>query len=384
MSAEFTVPPGVDEPVQPPARKPAQRPRLALLTTVPFWFRRGGSHARITTLMQGLARHTQLTLVLPVTPDAAAQATLRQLLPAVRLHSLALPAQGSMADALAAFANFFREHPQDACVFEYLDLGWLRAAVPPGVLTLVDTHDVVSRRDADLVALGERLDRPVLSAEQERRQLLDFDCVLAICQPDADVFTQWLGPDRVLLVPHSHAACAWPAQPQGRRLLFVGSHYTPNREALRWFLSEVWPLLGDLGFSLDVVGTVGKAWGPPVPAGVLMHGPQEDLAAFYARADICINPVRHGSGLKIKTIEALAHGKALVSTSHGSRGLEAHAGKAFWVADDAASFAQALRHLVHQPESAHALSEAALGLVEGEFSEAACLAPLRALLQARC
>jgi hypothetical protein len=220
MSAEFTVWPGVDEMVQVRAEKPARQPRLTVLTSVPFWFQRGGSHARITKLTQCLARYTELSLVLPVTPDAAAQAALRQLLPAARLHSLALPAQGSMADAVATFAQFFHEHAQDACIFEYLNLGWLRAAVPPGVLTLVDTHDVVSRRDADLVLLGERLDHPVLSAEQERRQLLDFDHALAICQPDADVFTQWLGPDRAPAWPPT-TFCRQPLHAQSRGLALV-------------------------------------------------------------------------------------------------------------------------------------------------------------------
>jgi glycosyltransferase involved in cell wall biosynthesis len=129
-----------------------------------------------------------------------------------------------------------------------------------------------------------------------------------------------------------------------------------------------------------VVGTVSKTWGPPAPAGVLMHGPQTDLAAFYARADVCINPVRHGSGLKIKTIEALAHGKALVSTSHGSRGLEAHAGAAYLVANDPGDFAQAVLNLVQQPALAEGLRQAALAVVEQEFNETTCLSPLLALL----
>lgn len=374
MSADATAQPG------------ATRPRVSVLTTVPFWLQRGGSQARIATLTQGLARHTELTVVLPVAPDAAAQQALRQLLPQVHWHSLDLPPNGHMRDALAALAAFFATRPQDACIFEYLSLGWLRAAVPAGVLALVDTHDVVSRRDADLLALGERLDRPLLSAEQERRELLAFDHVLAICQPDADVFTQWLGAERVLLLPHAHPVCALPPREAGRCVLFVGSHYRPNVEALRWFVEDVWPLVQGQGLVLEVVGTVGQAWqrsAGVVPAGVHLLGPQADLRAAYARADVCINPVRHGSGLKIKTVEALAHGKPLVSTSHGGRGLEAHAGEAFWVADDAASFAQALRVLVQQPDSARALGQAALALAAHQFSEAACLAPLLRLLRQR-
>jgi len=55
-----------------------------------------------------------------------------------------------------------------------------------------------------------------------------------------------------------------------------------------------------------------------------------------------INPIRFGAGLKIKNVEALAHGLPLVTTTHGSRGIEAGVNNAFLYGDEAGEFIQAM------------------------------------------
>jgi len=107
-----------------------------------------------------------------------------------------------------------------------------------------------------------------------------------------------------------------------------------------------------------------------------------DLGAAYAAADLCINPVRLGGGLKIKTVEALAHGRPLVTTSHGARSLEADAGRAFVVADDSPALVAAVHRLVDRPDEAAALSQAALALAQRRFGDDACYGPLLQALNA--
>jgi len=367
------------------------RPRVALLTQVNFWRAGAGHRARILALVRALSSDIELTVVWPLDLPVEEEAALQAAAPGVALHRLSLAPQGAQDDALAALAAFFAARPQHACIFEYLDLHWLRAAVPAGVLSLVDTHDVVSERDAALVAAGVKLNRSVLSAQQERQRLATFHGVLAISLADAEVFQQWLGPSRVLLVPHAHIAPSdapqmLPMRTPLRRLLFVGSEYAPNVQGLAWFLETVWPTVAAQGASLDVVGGVGPALGLgqglglPTSDAVRVHGFVADLQAAYAHADICINPVQIGSGLKVKTVEALAHGRPLVTTSHGARGLQAHAGRAFLVADTPAEFGAALCRLMKQPEEATRLSQAALALTAQALSADACYGPLRQLL----
>lgn len=356
------------------------RPAVAMLTTVDFWRPGSGHRARILALVRYLSQHVHLTLVSPVALDAKALAHIECLAPAVQVHALALPQRGSMRDALLALAAFFRARPQRACIVQFLQLAWLRQAVPPGVLTLLDTHAVASDHDAALQSIGALPAGPTLSAEQEKQQLLPFDRVIAICQPDADTYTRWLGAARVLLAPHAQAVHRSALRHPIQQLLMVAGDYAPNHDGLRWFLAEVWPRLAGHGLVLNVVGAVGPALGLQATAQVRVHGVVDDLAAAYAAADLCINPVRQGGGLKIKTVEALAHGRPLVATSHAVRSLEAHTGRAFLVADDAEAFASAVLRLVNDAAAAAQLAQAGAELAARHFGEEACYGPLREYL----
>ena len=141
------------------------------------------------------------------------------------------------------------------------------------------------------------------------------------------------------------------------------------------------PRLAGRGLTLHIVGEVGPALGLQSGAGVVVHGRADDLESHYAAADLCINPVRHGGGLKIKTVEALAHGRPLVATSHGVRSLESHAGEAFLVADDGAAFAAAIERLIDDSDEAARLAQAGAALAAARFGADACYGPLVRYLQ---
>lgn len=351
--------------------------RVTLVTEVDFWNGGAGHRARILALVRYLATRLQLTVVMPTPIPEAQRARCLQACPGLDLRNLNLPAQVPMRQALTAFHQFLVAEPMQACIIEYLHLGWLRAAVPRGVLTLVDTHDVVSQRDADFVRTGRQTPWPMTSEAQERARLDAFDRVIAISAPDAALFSRWLGAQRVLLAPHAHAVCPLPVRETASRVLFIGSAYLPNVDGLAWLLREVWPLVQTAGARLDVVGAAGASLAKlDMPADVQLHGPVADLHAAYVRADLCVNPVRYGSGLKIKSVEALAHGRPLVCTSHAARGLGDSAEPAFLTADDAIGFAAAIDALLSDAARRRALCAAGLDLVARHFNEDTCYGPL--------
>jgi glycosyltransferase involved in cell wall biosynthesis len=367
--------------MNPPGVPGGRPPGVALLTTVDFWNPGSGHRARILSLARYLARHVELTVVFPVRLDPASRAAAAAAVPGARWHELALPQKGSMRDALLALAGFFRARPQRACIVEFLHLTWMRPAIPKGVLTLVDTHAVAHQHDADLQRITASASQPVMSIAQEQQALSHFDRVIAIAAPDAQVYADWLGHERVVLAPHAHPIRPLPLRAGVRDLLLVAGDYPPNHEGLRWFLDSVWPGLASAGLHLHVVGSVGPAMRLASGEQVHVHGVVPDLVATYAAADLCINPVRLGGGLKIKTIEALAHGRPFVSTSHGVRGLEDEAGQAFLVADTAEDFAHAVLRLVASPGEAARLAQAGLALAERRFGEDACYGPLLRVLR---
>jgi len=82
--------------------------------------------------------------------------------------------------------------------------------------------------------------------------------------------------------------------------------------------------------------------------------------------------LRAGSGLKIKLIEALGHGKAIVATSVTLQGVEAETSVAVAVADDPPAFAAAVLRFLSDPNLRVTYGEAALNVARGNFSSEAC------------
>jgi glycosyltransferase involved in cell wall biosynthesis len=178
-----------------------------------------------------------------------------------------------------------------------------------------------------------------------------------------------------------------PTVPPGRRTaLFVGAvDYGPNKAALRWFLDEVWPqvlrrvpearfLAVGRGLSAAHPRQTGE------PDGVEFHSDVASVDPFYERADVCVVPLLSGGGTKIKLVEALSRGRAVVTTSLGLEGLEEHR-SVLRVADGADAFAGALAELFENPDQAAELGRSAADVARS-FSWESAMTPLRDMLLA--
>ena len=148
------------------------------------------------------------------------------------------------------------------------------------------------------------------------------------------------------LVPNT---VALPPSPQRRVtrpvVLFVGNcagdERTPNVDAVRYFLADVWPAVRqavpDAEFHL--VGATGEPARRAVAAapGAVLRGFVDDLAATYAEAAVSVAPIRFGTGTRIKILESFAHACPVVATAIGAEGIAAVPGReiemAVWPAD---------------------------------------------------
>jgi glycosyltransferase involved in cell wall biosynthesis len=104
-----------------------------------------------------------------------------------------------------------------------------------------------------------------------------------------------------------------------------------------------------------------------------------DLAPLYARAGVFVNPMRGGGGTRLKMLEAMAAGKAVVSTTIGAEGLTLTPGRDVVVADRPEAFAAAVQSLLVDRAEAERLGRAARALVEARYRWEVCLAPLEGL-----
>jgi glycosyltransferase involved in cell wall biosynthesis len=136
------------------------------------------------------------------------------------------------------------------------------------------------------------------------------------------------------------------------RVVFVGPTYShPNRDAVEFFLREIWPRIGaaDAATSLQLIGRsapVDRARYDAEP-GVQVLGQVPDIRPALTQARCVVVPIRIGGGTRIKILDAWALGKAVVSTSIGCEGLDAVDGENILIRDTPAAFARAVLDVLH-------------------------------------
>jgi len=279
----------------------------------------------------------------------------------------------------AAIQKLAREQHFDVVIVEYVFYSKALRYFPRAV-KVIDTHDVYTDRAEKMAARNIKSHYWSLSREQEAAGLTRADVILAIQKHEAVFFdTLTDNKKRVMVVGHTVALHPLPNPDSGAQtLLFVGTRYAANVDGARHFIDCVLPLVRKRfpGVRLLVAGTVCEALSTDSP-GVELLGVVKNLDDAYARAAIVVNPVLAGTGLKTKTVEALGHGKPLVTTSCGAEGIEDVAGSAFLMADDPAGMATHIVGLLESPSRSAALAESALLFAE-EWN-AAQIASLRSL-----
>ena len=293
----------------------------------------------------------------------------------------AVTAPWTKADQL--FVTTHARANADVVIADYMFLA--RAfpyVVRPESPTAIVMHDLFHARAVGFAATGDRDSVANISRESELALLGKASAVIAIQAAEAS-FVQHALPDRaVILAPMAARPAETPQPGLADRLLFVGSNTAPNVHGLRWFLDDVWPELRAArpDLRLDIAGSVAAAFSRPAPAGVVFHGLVDDLAALYDAAGVVISPLLHGSGLKIKLIEAMARGKAVVATGVTLQGVEESVGNAVTQADNAPAFIRAILDLITIEEARAALAARALDTARVHFSPEACYHSFRGWL----
>ena len=154
--------------------------------------------------------------------------------------------------------------------------------------------------------------------------------------------------------------------PLGHRpqtILFVGYFaHEPNADAARWLALEIFPLIRETHRDAQLV-LVGGA--PPAevsglePQGVATAGAVADVSEHLDAAAVVVAPIRIGGGVRVKVLEALGAGKAVVATSLAAEGIDAPAGEAIVLADSAEGFAAAVAGLLGDDERRKRVASAA-------------------------
>jgi hypothetical protein len=205
---------------------------------------------------------------------------------------------------------------------EYIWMSRVLPLVPGDPLRVIDTIDVFSTKREKVLQFG--IDDLHVEPREEARRLRDADLILAI-QDDERRELQRLAPGkRVVTTGVDFDVVDDGGVPSGRRVLYVGSDNPMNRKGLLDFLRFAWRPIRERvpDAELILAGRIAEVLPADTP-GVIRLGLVADLAPLYAQARVVINPAVAGTGLKIKTLEALCRLRPIVTWPNGTDGLPA-------------------------------------------------------------
>jgi len=287
-------------------------------------------------------------LGLPPAEDIATRILGRSLTPAVLNYWQRYP---SGLDAfIAQLADRF---PLKALIVEYIWLYPAAVKLNRRIPRLLDTHDIQHKRVEEFASRG--LAFPLrISREREADIFKDFDSVIAIQSEEAALIKS-MCPDLKVLTTGSSGSYGRSSadEPVTGRVFYIGGYNGANNDGLGRFLKSIWPMIyaESPNAHLHVCGNVYRAFAGERFERVKFLKHMEDPEREYREASVVINPSWIGTGLKIKSIEALARGKPLVTTAKGVEGLPDDVSRAALVCNGDKEFGAQVARLLRDPET---------------------------------
>lgn len=205
----------------------------------------------------------------------------------------------------------------DVCIINYYYLSRLfeQIRIPKKAIA---THDCIAYKQ-----LKTGMPTLCITADTEAKAMQRCPHIFALQEQEADYF-QMLSPcSKVynLYGKYEHHAQALVGN---HKMVFLSGNNIFNQNGIRWFLREVFPDIRKAVPDAEVLigGSICKIIKDLDNIdGVKLLGGVDDPAEFYAQADIAINPVYQGTGLKIKTFEAISYDKVTLVHPHSMAGV---------------------------------------------------------------
>lgn len=294
-----------------------------------------------------------------------------------------------------AFSGALKAAKFDAVHVNYL------SATPGNIgdfdgLKLVDLHDVISdrfdvRADKNLPPLARDVAK-YWHRKSETALIASFDRAIAIAEEDRRelLFSEEFPPEKIVTLPAFFSADRRPGVSSERRtILFVGGTAHANVEGILWYLRNVHRQIVEkvADCELLLVGAVADSAAVKAEVGrqrlrsVQLVGHVPDLANWYGRAAVVIAPILSGTGMKIKTAEALWAGKAIVGTRAAFRGIKARHEKDALIVSEPAEFAEAVISLLTDADLRKKMEDGAQLLYAEQHSFSAAKCVIGALLE---
>jgi glycosyltransferase involved in cell wall biosynthesis len=244
----------------------------------------------------------------------------------------------------------------DVAVCDFLDaaVNFPISRAVPSVLFQHNVESEIWRRHAETETNPAR--KPIYGMEfrkmlaYEKVAVETFPHVIAVSEHDKKLMSAWIDPSRVTVVPTGVDLRQYKPDFSDREVapvvVFIGAmDWEPNIDAVEFFCKEVWPsvLAKVPQAKFRIVGRNPDRRVQKFASGSIeVTGRVPAVIDHLHEAAVVIVPLRIGGGTRLKIYEAMAAGKAVVSTSVGAEGLDVHHGRDIILADDPKTFAEAV------------------------------------------
>lgn len=250
-------------------------------------------------------------------------------------------------------------------------------------IKVIDTHDFFSEHTANYIRHGLR---PWItcSSEEEKGLLEKADVIIAIQQNEQRKFQELLPGKRVICIPHlgEIVRASTGELPVKPTIGFVGSAHAGNFGILK-FIRHCWPFIRqeEPSSTLVVAGSVGNLVTKSEDEHIQVRSYVADISSFYHSLTMVICPIQMGTGLKIKLVEALLHGKAVVATPTAVEGLPETGIAPYAVANEWQEFSQKILQLMRDATYRQHIEANALVYGEENFSFQAGIEKIKAIAE---
>lgn len=207
----------------------------------------------------------------------------------------------------------------------------------------------------------------------ELQTINEVDGIAAISQEDTKRFTDLKCEVPMITIPFGinldqyHPQEKQPKRPL--RFFHIGAmNWEPNKEGINWFIDSIWPKVQQQPLTFHMAGRFMPNYLSDLHSDqFLVYGEVDSVQDFMNQNDVMIVPLLSGSGIRIKIIEAMAMGKAVISTSVGAEGINYTDRKDIIIANSEEEIAAAMIELSQHPEKIPAIGENARKLIQDQY-----------------
>lgn len=282
-------------------------------------------------------------------------------LPQAAPYAVSRFASAKVRDRLS---HLISQNRPDVAICDFLDaaVNFPRRLTVPSVLFQHNVESEIWRRHSETTT--NPLKRQMFKLEfarmlrYERATVAKFDRVIAVSEHDRSLMSRWVTPARIDVVPTGVDLSQFQASGSSDQLsplvLFVGAmDWEPNIDAVERFCTTSWPVIATKtpGARFRIVGRNPDQRVQSLRSfSVEVTGSVPSVVGHLREAAVVVVPLRIGGGTRLKIYEAMAAGKAVVSTKIGAEGLDVNHAKDIWLVDDPAEMAEPVIRLLQDHE----------------------------------